>query len=86
MILESDVPNVVGFEPLVTRDIQHDGATLTSVEVIYRGDVSDTTRNVDSTQAMFIDSGWSLVSRQARGKTTVLNFAKDSRPTIRGLC
>ncbi len=78
-VLDSDVPNVSGFDPIVTRNIQHSGSTLSSVEVIYRGDVVDTRVNVEATRQRFADAGWALVSTQARGDSTLLNFTKDSR-------
>lgn len=79
MVLESDIPNVDGFESIVTRDIQRQGDQITAVEVLYRGDVVDTNDTVNSTRHRFIDAGWELVSQQAKGKTTILNFTKDSR-------
>lgn len=79
MVLESDIPNVDGFEAIVTRDIQREGDHITGVEVLYRGDVVDAKDNINSTRHRFIDAGWELVSQQAKGKTTVLNFTKDSR-------
>ncbi len=79
MVLESDIPNVAGFDPIITRDIERSGDQVTSVEVIYRGDLKNSKDNIESTKERFNAAGWELVSQQARGKTTILNFTKDSR-------
>ena len=79
MVLESDIPNVQGLEPIITRDIQRSGEQVDAVEVLYRGDITATQKNVQATRDRFDDAGWSLISQQARGNTTVLNFAKDTR-------
>jgi hypothetical protein len=79
VVLESDVPNVAGYEPLVTRNLQREAGRISGVEVLYRGDIDDPVRQVNDTQARFITQGWTLVSKQARGAATVLNFRKDSR-------
>ncbi len=79
VVLESDVPNVAGYEPLVTRNLQREGGRISGVEVLYRGDIDDPVRQVNDTRARFMAQGWILVSKQARGAATVLNFRKDSR-------
>ncbi len=79
MVLESDIPNVQGLEPIITRDIQRSGQQVDTVEVLYRGDITATQKNVQATRDRFDDAGWSFISQQARGNTTVLNFAKDTR-------
>jgi len=79
MVLESDIPNVQGLEPIITRDIQRSGEQVDAVEVLYRGDITATQKNVQATRDRFDDAGWSFISQQARGNTTVLNFAKDTR-------
>ena len=78
-ILESDVPNVRGMEPIVTRDIVRRGDEIVGINVIYRGDVIDCQVNARDTISAFDDQGWSLISEQARGTTTVLNFGKEQR-------
>ncbi|MCX5663764.1 MAG: hypothetical protein NTY97_03570 [Planctomycetota bacterium] len=42
MVLESDIPNVQGLEPIITRDIQRSGEQVDAVEVLYRGDITAT--------------------------------------------
>lgn len=79
MVLDSDVPNVVGFDPIITRDIQRKEQLLCGVEVIYRGDVTDPSEQIGDTRSAFTENGWTLVSQQARGKTSTMYFAKDSR-------
>jgi hypothetical protein len=79
VVLESDVPNVAGYEPLVTRNLQRQEGRISEVEVLYRGDIDDPIRQVNETQSRFSAQGWTLVSKQARGVATVLNFRKDSR-------
>ena len=79
MVLESDIPNIEGLEPIITRDIQRSGVKVDTVEVLYRGEIVATQKNVEATRVRFDDAGWSFISQQARGNTTVLNFAKDSR-------
>jgi len=79
VVLESDVPNVAGYEPLVTRNLQREEGRISGVEVLYRGDIDDPVRQVNDTQSRFSAQGWTLVSKQARGAATVLNFRKDSR-------
>jgi len=79
VVLESDVPNVAGYEPLVTRNLQREDGRISGVEVLYRGDIDDPVRQVNDTQSRFSAQGWTLVSKQARGATTILNFRKDSR-------
>ncbi len=79
MVLDSDIPNISGFEAIVTRDVVRTGGEISSVEVIYRGDVVDSDTNVVDTRSRFIDSGWKLVSEQSRGETTIINFVKSPR-------
>ena len=79
MVLDSDIPNISGFEAIVTRDIVRTGGEMSSVEVIYRGDVIDSNTNVSETRSRFIDNGWTLVSEQSRGETTIINFVKPPR-------
>lgn len=79
MVLDSDIPNVSGFDALVTRDVTRTAGVMSSVEVIYRGDVTDTETNITETRQIFLDHGWTVVSEQARGETTILNFAKAPR-------
>lgn len=79
MVLESDIPNVQGFEPIVTRDIKREGEWINGLEVIYRGDLKDSRKNIAETRERFTNAGWRLVSQQSRGQTTILNFAKDTR-------
>ncbi|MSR28631.1 MAG: hypothetical protein EXS03_03525 [Phycisphaerales bacterium] len=79
MVLDSDIPNVSGYEPIITRDIEHADGMVSAIEVIYRGDVSDTRKNITETRAVFVEHGWSVVSEQSRGKTTIMNFSKPPR-------
>jgi len=79
VVLESDVPNVAGYEPLVTRNLERTDGRISGVEVLYRGDIVDPVQQVKDTQSRFSAQGWTLVSRQARGAATILNFRKDSR-------
>ncbi|NBX37227.1 MAG: hypothetical protein EBR10_08405 [Planctomycetes bacterium] len=79
VVLESDVPNVSGYEPLVTRNLLREEGRIAGVEVLYRGDIDDPIRQVNETQSRFSAQGWTLVSKQARAAATVLNFRKDSR-------
>ncbi|MEY4786172.1 MAG: hypothetical protein RL692_66, partial [Planctomycetota bacterium] len=46
MVLESDIPNVQGLEPIITRNIQRSGEQVDAVEVLYRGDITATQKNV----------------------------------------
>ncbi len=78
-ILESDVPNVVGMEPIVTRDIVRREGEMVGVHVIYRGDVVDCQVIARETRAAFDDQGWWFMNEQARGTTTVLTFGKEQR-------
>lgn len=79
MVLDSDIPNVVGLDPIVTRDIERQGGIVTKVEVIYRGDIADPATPIGATSSAFAEHGWRLVSQQSREKTSTLYFAKDSR-------
>ncbi len=78
-ILDSDVPNVAGMDPIVTRDIVHSEGQLVGVSVIYRGDVVDCQENARETKSAYEAQGWWLIDEQARGTTTVLTFGKEQR-------
>ncbi|MSR45071.1 MAG: hypothetical protein EXS15_06945 [Phycisphaerales bacterium] len=78
-ILESDIPNVSAMETIVTRDLKHEGTEIVGVTVLYRGEISDCKITAADTTASYSEYGWSLISEQARGASTVLNFGKGRR-------
>ncbi|MSR70222.1 MAG: hypothetical protein EXS17_07750 [Phycisphaerales bacterium] len=78
-ILDSDIPNVAGMNPIVTRDIVRRDGQIVGVNIIYRGDVIDCQINARDTKRAFDDQGWWFIDEQARGTTTVLNFGKEQR-------
>ncbi|MSQ90897.1 MAG: hypothetical protein EXS01_05830 [Phycisphaerales bacterium] len=78
-VLESDIPNVTAMEAIVTRDLVRENDQIIGVTVLYRGEVSDCQVVARATRSAYADHGWTLISQQARGTSTVLNFAKDRR-------
>lgn len=79
MVLDSDVPNVLGLDAVLTRDIERRDGELVGVEVLYRGEITDFRAEVAATTAAFGEHGWSFTSHQARGRTTLLNYSKPPR-------
>jgi hypothetical protein len=79
LVLDSDVPNVLGMEPIVTRNITREGEDLVAVEVLYRGEINDIREETAAVTAAFREYGWTAASEQARGQTRLLNFTKGRR-------